>query len=110
MISNADDLSIFIRALVNLQLFQKEATLQQMLTFEEPSPPKVPAKRETIFGMGLIKKKIAGHELIGHTSAYGAMMFYEPTQDRSIVISLNQALALHKAEWLLNKVLEELEV
>ncbi|MDP3353456.1 MAG: serine hydrolase domain-containing protein [Flavobacteriaceae bacterium] len=110
LIANADDLAIFIRALVEGQLFQKVETLQKILTFEESSPPKVPAKRETIYGMGLIKKKIAGHELIGHTSAYGAMMFYEPLYDRSIVISLNQALGVHKAEWLLNKVLEELEV
>lgn len=110
LLSNADDLDVFIRALVGGQLFQKEATLQQLLTFEAPSLPKVPPKRATIYGMGLIKKKIAAHELVGHTSAYGAMVFYEPKQDRSIVISLNQALALHKAEWLLIKVLEELEV
>jgi hypothetical protein len=32
------------------------------------------------------------------------MLFYEPEKDISIVIMLNQAAAVHKAEWLMRKI------
>jgi hypothetical protein len=52
---------------------------------------------------------MSGSSFIGHTSAYGSLLFYDPEKDTSIILSLNQAGAMHKAEWLMNKVAEALK-
>lgn len=107
LISTAKDLDIFISALLTGKLFQKKTTLKKIMKFEKSSENNISDKRENLYGLGLNKRKIAGLIFFGHASAYGAMMFYEPVNNISIILSINQALALHKAEWLLNKAIEE---
>lgn len=106
LISNTADLDIFMRALLNGHLFKKESTLQQLLLFKNTNNTDTLKKRKNWYGLGLYKKEINGLNFIGHTSAYGAMLFYEPNNQLSISLSLNQSAALPKANWLMNKVVE----
>jgi hypothetical protein len=54
--------------------------------------------------MGVQKKEICGYSFLGHNSAYASMVYYNGVQDLGIILSLNQAAAVHKAEWLMNKI------
>lgn len=106
LVSTLRDLDIFIRALLKGELFKKEETLSLMMQFND-----IVAETKSGsagYGSGIQKKEIHSHTFIGHNSSYGSMMYYDPQQDISIVLSLNQAAALHKAEWLINKVIKEL--
>ncbi|CAN5519702.1 hypothetical protein BH11BAC5_BH11BAC5_01310 [soil metagenome] len=108
LISTMKDLDIFIRSLLKGQLFNKEETLFSMKQFNEPVAGN---KHGTpLYGVGIQKKEIQGYSFIGHIGAYGSMMFYQPKEDISIVLSLNQAAAFQKAEWLINKIVKELLV
>ncbi len=106
LVSTMKDLDIFIRALLKGQLFKKDETLFVMMQFYatvEGNTSRIP-----LYGLGIQKKEIQSYSFIGHNSSYGSMMFYEPKQNISIVLSLNQAAAFHKAEWLINKIVKEL--
>jgi len=65
-----------------------------------------PKKNKMEYAMGLQQRKIGDYHFIGHNSAYGGMMFYDKNKDFSIIFSVNQAAATHKAEWLINKLAE----
>lgn len=104
LISTMKDLDIFIRSLLKGQLFKKEETLSLMMQFNNSVEGN--KSRTASYGLGIQKKEIQGYSFIGHNSSYGSMMFYEPKQNISIVLSLNQAAAFHKAEWLMNKIVK----
>lgn len=106
LISSTNDLNIFIRSLLTGKLFNDNKTLQQMINFEDDSIISTPKKRKTTYGMGLQQKKIGKHNFIGHNSAYGGMVFYSLESDSSFILTINQVLAAHKAEWLLKKTVE----
>lgn len=107
LVSNARDLDTFVRALVSGRLFAQDATLNEMMAIHDNNHGSKLQRRQTYYGMGVQHKIISGISFIGHTSAYGALVYYDPINEVSIVISLNQVYGLHKAEWLMYKVLEE---
>lgn len=107
LISDTNNLSVFIRSFVNGQLFKKKETLQVMMQFHDSDPVSSSTNRTTSYGLGIQKKEIRGYSFVGHTSAYGAMMFYEKKKNIAIVLSLNQAAVMHKAEWLMNKIVNK---
>jgi D-alanyl-D-alanine carboxypeptidase len=109
LISTLPDLSRFIRALVSGELFNQASTTRQMLSFRAANDSDARSKRSTLYGLGLQQKTIGGLAFLGHSSAYGAMLFYNPQRDLTIGLALHQAAAAHKAEWLLHKAVEQLE-
>jgi D-alanyl-D-alanine carboxypeptidase len=98
LVSTAEELDVFIRSLLKGEFFQRRETLDTMCLVAEP-------QKRTSQALGLQRKTFSGYHFWGHSSAYGALLFYAPERNLSIVVCLNQALALHKAEWLLHKVL-----
>lgn len=104
LVSSMGDLEVFIRALLGGRLFKRPETLARMTRFDLADLSQTSVRRSMHYGLGLQQKGISGHMLIGHSSAYASMLYYEPEKDLSIVLTLNQAGAMHKAEWLLNKV------
>jgi len=109
LISTMPDLHRFIRALISGELFKQETTAHQMRNFRAAAGPEASSKRATLYGLGLQEKTIGGPAFIGHSSAYGAMLFYSPQRNLTIGLALHQAAAVHKAEWLLHKAVEQLE-
>lgn len=102
LISTAKDLDIFLRSLLEGQLFSDNNTLQLMMDFSADT-----LKNKISYGMGLQQKEIGGLKFLGHNSAYGGMMFYNIETNLSILLTINQVLAPHKAEWLMKKVVED---
>ncbi|MFN0216404.1 MAG: serine hydrolase domain-containing protein [Saprospiraceae bacterium] len=109
LVSSMRDLDIFIRALVAGSLFDQAETWRLMTRFDVADPLNTSAKRSMHYGLGLQKKIIPDHSFIGHNSAYASMLYYDPEKDLSIVLTLDQAGAMHKAEWLLNKIASVLQ-
>ncbi|HUS01183.1 MAG TPA: serine hydrolase domain-containing protein [Chitinophagaceae bacterium] len=104
LVSTMIDLDIFIRNLIKGRLFKKEETLKIMMHFDIVDTLNSCSKRTIQYGMGLQKKDICGYLFFGHSSTYASMVYYDRVQDLSIILSLNQAAAVHKAEWLMNKI------
>ncbi|HAD12458.1 MAG TPA: D-alanyl-D-alanine carboxypeptidase [Saprospirales bacterium] len=104
LVSTMQDLEIFIRALTEGRLFKRADTWTKMAQFDLADPAQTSAKRSMHYGLGLQKKGFAGYSFIGHSSAYASMLYFDPERDLSIVLTLNQAGAMHKAEWLLHKI------
>lgn len=102
LISSVNDLDIFLSSLLEGQLFNDVKTLQLMMCFEEDT-----LKKNMSYGMGLQQKEICGLKFIGHNSAYGGMMFYNIETKLGIILSVNQVLSPHKAEWLMKKLVED---
>ena len=102
LISSVNDLDIFLRSLLDGQLFKDDKTLQLMMDFEENT-----LQKNIKYGMGLQQKEIGGLKFIGHNSAYGGMLFYNIETKVSIILTINQVLAPHKAEWLMKKLVED---
>ena len=78
-----------------------------MTNFDDGLINSPPNKGKISYGMGLQQKIIGGLNFIGHNSAYGGMMFYNLDTKFSVILSVNQVSALHKAEWLMKKVVED---
>jgi len=97
LMSTMIDLDTFIRALMKGRLFDKQETLDLMMQIKNTN-------QSIQYGIGVQKRDFPGYSFVGHNSAYGSMLFYEPEKDLSIILSLNQAAALQKAEWLMRKI------
>lgn len=104
LISSFKDLDVFIRSLLTGKLFAEAKTLQIMMNFQDDSMNS--NKLKISYGMGLQRKIIGGYSFIGHNSAYGGMMFYDIENNFSVILTINQAAAPHKSEWLLKKTVE----
>jgi len=102
LLSTAKDLDVFLRSLLEGKLFSDKNTLQLMIDFTTDT-----LKNNISYGMGLQQKEIGGLKFLGHNSAYGGMMFYNIDTNLSIILTINQVLAPHKAEWLMKKVVED---
>ncbi len=109
LISTMQDLDLFIRGLMKGVLFKYSETLELMLKVNEYASSDKENTRAVLYGLGIQKKDFPGFSFYGHNSAYGSMIYYEPEKDISIILSLNQINAMHKAEWMLNKIILELE-
>ncbi len=111
LVSTVSDLDIFSRHLLKGHLFKQRTTVETMINFSSPDLIK-PQEGSINYGLGLQKKEIRDKLFIGHTGAYGCMMYYNIIEETSIILTINQAAAMQKAEWLLRKaaeILEELE-
>jgi D-alanyl-D-alanine carboxypeptidase len=105
LISSMKDLDIFIRSLMKGVLFKNPETLDLMLQVQNPDPSTEYAGQLFNYGFGIQKKDFPGFSFFGHNSTYGSMLYYEPEKDISIIVSLNQFTAMHKAEWMMNKII-----
>jgi D-alanyl-D-alanine carboxypeptidase len=104
LISTMDDLDIFIRALIKGRLFKKAETLDLLMRLQNTNSTSGNSSYSVQYGLGIQKKLYPEYCLVGHNSAYGSMLYYEPEKDISIVLSLNQVAAVHKTEWLMRKM------
>ena len=104
LISTMSDLNTFIRALFKGRLFDKPESLRLLMQFQHTNSIKENSGQLHQRGLSIQKWDFQGYSFVGHNSAYGSMLFYEPEKDISIVISLNQAAAVLKAEWLMRKI------
>lgn len=110
LVSTMNDLDIFIRSLMKGVLFKKPETLDLMLQVQNQKPSTESTGRLFHYGLGIQKKDFSGFSFFGHNSAYGSMLYYEPEKDISIILSLNQLTAMHKAEWMMKKIISELKI
>ena len=107
LISTMNDLDIFIYSLIKGVLFRKTESLELMLRVQNKNSVTENTSRLFHYGLGIQKKEFPGYSFVGHNSAYGSMLFYEPGKDISIIFSLNQTAATQKAEWMLKKIIFE---
>jgi D-alanyl-D-alanine carboxypeptidase len=105
LISTMDDLDLFIRSLMKGDLFKRPATLDLMLQLQNQKTTPESTSQSSHYGLGIHKKGFPGFSFFGHTSAYGSMLYYDPEKDISVILSLNQLTAIHKAEWMMKKVI-----
>jgi len=106
LVSTLADLNTFLPALILGHLFKLPSTLHKLLSYTDPSKNEASSSDKTKYCFGLQQKNIYGLNLIGHTSAYGAMTFYEPMNKINVTVSVNQVAGVHKAEWLMRKAIE----
>ena len=104
LISTLKDLDIFIRSLMKGFLFKKPETLDLMLQEQNLNPNTKRHNQLSHYGFGIQKKDFPGLSFFGHNSAYGSILYYEPEKDISLILSLNQVAAMHKAEWMMRKI------
>lgn len=107
LISTMNDLDIFIRSLMKVVLFRKTESLDLMLRVQNQNPSTEDTSRLFHYGLGIQKKDFPGFSFFGHNSAYGSMLYYEPEKDITLILSLNQVDAIHKAEWMMKKIIFE---
>lgn len=107
LISVMEELDVFIRSLMQGDLFKKPETLDLMLQLQNQKPSAESNSIKSHYGLGIQKKDFHGFSFFGHNSAYGSMLYYEPEKEISIILSLNQLTAIHKAEWMMKKALFE---
>jgi D-alanyl-D-alanine carboxypeptidase len=105
LISTMHDLDIFLRSLNKGILFKKTESLRFMMRFQNTNSGTDNRGQSPEYGLGVQKRRFPGHSFVGHNSAYGSVLFHEPEKDISIVLSLNQAAALLKVEWLMKKII-----
>ena len=105
LISTMNDLDIFIRSLIKGNLFKKTESLNLLMRLQKTYSVTDKTSLSIQYGLGIQKKDFPGFSFFGHNSAYASMLFYEPEKDISIILSLNQSAAVHKAEWLMKKII-----
>ncbi|MGK2863333.1 MAG: serine hydrolase domain-containing protein [Chitinophagaceae bacterium] len=103
--STMNDLDIFIRSLIKGMLFKKPESLKLIIQSQNIHSVKGNTSRLIQYGSGIQKRDFVGYSFVGHNSAYGSMLFYEPEKDISIIFSLNQSTTVPKAEWLMKKII-----
>lgn len=87
LVSSAEDLARFYRALLRGQLFERPETLRTMMT--------VPLTNALVpggeYAMALQRRTIGGEECWGHTGFWGTAAYHCPASDVTIVRHRNQA-------------------
>jgi D-alanyl-D-alanine carboxypeptidase len=73
LVSTAEDLSSFVRALFEGRVFEKPRTLSRMLT----------VSRHFDYALGIETKQLTGETVWTHNGFFGAFMFYLPSLDLS---------------------------
>ena len=94
LVTTAEDLSLFLNALLAGELFQEDGTLDEMMTFVDAPNPwgEIPMPgidwEKYKYGLGLEKLVLTnGEELIGHggsTAGYSSVVYYLPSKDITI--------------------------
>jgi D-alanyl-D-alanine carboxypeptidase len=90
LVTTVSDLARFLNALLAGELFQKSASLDEMLTFvDAPDEAGVPYW----YGLGIEKYVLPGDvEMIGHlgcTAGYCSAVYYLPAQDITVAATIN---------------------
>jgi len=88
IVSTADEVNRFFKALLHGELFAQPGTLATMLAAADRGF----GNDEFDYGYGLMKRTIAGLTFYGHGGAYDCDMFHCPEQGISICMTLNQML------------------
>jgi D-alanyl-D-alanine carboxypeptidase len=83
LVSTVEDLNVFLRALVQGDLFQHVETLEWMKSW-------VHLQGDVFYGLGLERGSVRGYSYFGHTGAWGSTMFYFPELDIAVVLWINQ--------------------
>ena len=104
-----NELEIFIRSLFDGFFFKKKESLKHLIHIPALKGNHLNINVLSQYGLGIQRKDFPDFSMFGHTSAYGSMLFYDPEQDLSIILTLNQAAAVHKAEWLIKKIVYEIK-
>lgn len=107
LISTMRDLDLFIRSLIKGKLFNKAESPELMMQLQNTTCVTEYTGQVFQYGLGIQKKDFPGYSFVGHISAYGSMLLYEPEKEISVILSLNQTAAAHKAEWLMKKIILE---
>ncbi|MGB7295762.1 MAG: serine hydrolase domain-containing protein [Candidatus Aminicenantales bacterium] len=86
IVSTAEELNTFFRALVDGKLFRNKSTLDLMLSVAD----KGRGGTDYDYGLGIMKRSIQGLTFYGHGGAYDCDVFYCPEKNISVCLSLNQ--------------------
>ena len=88
LVTTTDDLVRFLDALLNGELFQKQETLDELLSFVDMTQGKPPVGFAVGYGMGIMKFQLPGEiEMIGHagtTGGYQCFVYNFPNQRTTI--------------------------
>ncbi len=87
VISTTKDLSEFVKALFNGQLFKKDSTIIQMITMK-PHPLK--SGRISYYGLGIYQYSFNGDIYYGHGGFWGSLMAWCPAKKIAFCGSINQ--------------------
>jgi D-alanyl-D-alanine carboxypeptidase len=91
MISSADDLAIFFRALIRGEVFDDKRTLAVLLTI---SPTKRGDGGHEIYGNGVYQFNIGKVHCIGHGGFWGQAVAYCPSKDMTFAWTINHGGAV----------------
>lgn len=86
IVSTAEELNTFFRALIDGKLFRQKSTLELMLSAAD----KGRGGTDYDYGLGIMKRSIQGLTFYGHGGAYDCDVFYCPERNISVCLSLNQ--------------------
>jgi len=86
LVSSAEDLARFYRALLQGKVFRRAETLQEMLTIPETNERRTGGS----YGMALQRGKLAGYVVWGHLGFWGTAAGHCPDLDLTIVRHVNQ--------------------
>jgi len=86
IVSTAEELNTFLRALIEGKLFRKKSTLDLMVSAAD----KGRGGTDYDYGLGVMKRSIRGLTFYGHGGAYDCDIFYCPERNISVCLSLNQ--------------------
>ncbi|EIJ36848.1 serine hydrolase domain-containing protein [Thiothrix nivea] len=84
IVSSAEDLLVFLQALMHNELFRNASTLADMQRLTSASPN---------YGLGLMGGTINGYQVWAHTGFWGTLMAYSPQKNAWLVIAVNQVMA-----------------
>jgi D-alanyl-D-alanine carboxypeptidase len=87
LVSSAEDLARFYRALLRGEIFARPETLRTMMTV----PPTNTQSPGGAYAMALQRRTIGGEECWGHTGFWGTAVFHCAASDVTIVRHTNQA-------------------
>lgn len=102
IVSTCEELNMFLRALVDGKLFEKQSTLKQMLDAADEGL----GGMDYDYGLGIMKRSIHGLTFYGHGGAYDCDVFYCPEKNVSVCMSLNQMETHGKRDEFLLRVIE----
>jgi len=104
IVSAAPTLVQFIKALMAGELFKHSRTLEEMLTWQRPEGLKLP---RTGAGLGIFKTEYPAGELLGHSGAWGANMYWDPDSDIYLGGTINQVMGKGNWHWRFFELLKQ---
>ena len=102
IVSTAEELNTFFRALIDGKLFRQKSTLELMLSAAD----KGRGGTDYDYGLGIMKRSIRGLTFYGHGGAYDCDAFYCPERNISVCLSLNQMNTHGKREEFLQQAIK----